>query len=310
MDKIILNEAVTDLYTIQDLIRWTISRFNAAEIYYGHGTDNAWDEALHLILPSLYLPLELPHDFYSARLTASEKYRVVDLVIKRVQQRIPVPYLTNKAWFCGHEFYVNEHVLIPRSPIGELIDQQFEGIITTSPMHILDLCSGSACIAIACAYVFPYAEVDAVDISEEALLVAERNIAEHNMENCVVPIRSDLFNDVPKIKYDLIVTNPPYVDQEDMNDLPNEYKVEPKLALEAGEDGLDLVYHILYQASDYLSDNGVLVCEVGNSMVHLIERFPMIPFKWLEFKRGGEGVFTLTKMQLEHSKEHLKPFVK
>lgn len=309
MDKILINEAVNDLYTVQDLIRWTISRFNAADIYYGHGTDNAWDEACHLIFPLLYLPLEFPETLYSSRLTASEKYRVVDQVIKRVQRRIPVPYLTNKAWFCGHEFYVNEHVLIPRSPIGELIDSAFDGIISGSPEHILDLCCGSGCIAIACAYVFPDAGIDAVDISQEALLVAEKNIADHGLENQVVPIHSDLFKSVPEIKYDLIVTNPPYVDQEDMSDMPEEFKAEPRLALEAGADGLDLVYQILFNADHYLSEKGVLICEVGNSAVHLTEQFPQIPFKWLTFEHGGEGVFVLTKQQLSQYKESIKPYI-
>lgn len=164
MDKIFVDEAVNELHTIQDMLRWSVSRFSAANIWYGHGTDNPWDEAVQLVLPSLYLPLDIPEDMRTARLTSSEKHRIVERVIRRVNERIPVAYLTNKAWFCGHEFYVDERVLVPRSPIGELINNHFEGLIGHQPQHILDMCTGSGCIAIACAYAFPEAEVDAVDI--------------------------------------------------------------------------------------------------------------------------------------------------
>ncbi|MDN6110724.1 MAG: 50S ribosomal protein L3 N(5)-glutamine methyltransferase, partial [Enterobacterales bacterium] len=179
MDKIFVDEAVNELHTIQDMLRWTVSRFNAANIYYGHGTDNPWDEAVQLVLPTLYLPMDIPEDMRSARLTLSERHRIVERVIRRVNDRIPVAYLTNKAWFCGHEFYVDERVLVPRSPIGELIDNRFSGIIDHNPSHILDMCTGSGCIAIACAYAFPEAEVDAVDISTDVLSVTEQNIQEH-----------------------------------------------------------------------------------------------------------------------------------
>ncbi len=165
MDKIFVDEAVNELQTIQDMLRWSVSRFSAANIWYGHGTDNPWDEAVQLVLPSLYLPLDIPEDMRTARLTSSEKHRIVERVIRRVNERIPVAYLTNKAWFCGHEFYVDERVLVPRSPIGELINNKFAGLISKQPQHILDMCTGSGCIAIACAYAFPEAEVDAVDIS-------------------------------------------------------------------------------------------------------------------------------------------------
>ncbi len=237
MDKIFVDEAVNELQTIQDMLRWSVSRFSAANIWYGHGTDNPWDEAVQLVLPSLYLPLDIPEDMRTARLTSSEKHRIVERVIRRVNERIPVAYLTNKAWFCGHEFYVDERVLVPRSPIGELINNKFAGLISKQPQHILDMCTGSGCIAIACAYAFPDAEVDAVDISPDALAVAEQNIEEHGLIHNVIPIRSDLFRDLPKVQYDLIVTNPPYVDAEDMSDLPNEYRHEPELGLASGTDG-------------------------------------------------------------------------
>ncbi|POE03534.1 50S ribosomal protein L3 N(5)-glutamine methyltransferase [Pectobacterium odoriferum] len=308
MDKIFVDEAVSELHTIQDMLRWAVSRFNAANVYYGHGTDNPWDEAIQLVLPSLYLPLDIPEDMYTSRLINSERQRIVERVIRRVNERIPVAYLTNKAWFCGLEFYVDERVLVPRSPIGELINNYFDEQLPKTPSHILDLCTGSGCIAIACAQAFPEAEVDAVDISSDALAVTEQNIQQHGLEYRVTPIRSDLFRDLPAIRYDLIVTNPPYVDEEDMFDLPQEFRFEPELGLAAGNDGLDLVRRILACAPDYLSDDGVLICEVGNSMVHLIEQYPDIPFSWLEFDNGGDGVFMLTQSQLVDCKTHFSAY--
>ncbi|MEH2921052.1 50S ribosomal protein L3 N(5)-glutamine methyltransferase [Samsonia erythrinae] len=308
MDKIFVDEAVSELHTIQDMLRWAVSRFNAANVYYGHGTDNPWDEAIQLVLPSLYLPLDIPEDIYASRLTTSERQRIIERVIRRVNERIPVAYLTNKAWFCGLEFYVDERVLVPRSPIGELINKAFGEHLPAAPKHILDLCTGSGCIAIACAYAFPEAEVDAVDISGDALAVTEQNIQQHGLDYRVTPIRSDLFRDLPEIRYDLIVTNPPYVDEEDMSDLPQEFRFEPELGLTAGNDGLDLVRRILACAPDYLSDDGVLICEVGNSMVHLIEQYPDIPFTWLTFENGGDGVFRLTRSQLLDCKTHFSAY--
>lgn len=298
MDKIFVEEAVSELHTLQDMIRWTVSRFNAANLFYGHGTDNAWDEAVQLILPTLYLPIDVPPHVLNSRLTGSERLRIVERVIKRINERTPIAYLTNKAWFCGLEFYVDERVLVPRSPIGELIEAQFQPWLNDEPVRIMDLCTGSGCIAIACAHAFPDAEVDAIDISTDALQVAEQNIQDHGMEQQVFPIRSDLFRDLPKEKYDLIVSNPPYVDQEDMNSLPKEFKHEPELGLAAGTDGLKLVRRILANAAGYLTDNGILICEVGNSMVHMMNQYDHIPFTWLEFENGGHGVFMLTRQQL------------
>lgn len=298
MDKIFVDEAVSELHTLQDMIRWTVSRFNAANLFYGHGTDNAWDEAVQLILPTLYLPIDVPPHVLNSRLTSSERLRVVERVIKRIKDRTPVAYLTNKAWFCGLEFFVDERVLVPRSPIGELIQAQFEPWLVNEPTRIMDLCTGSGCIAIACAHAFPDAEVDAIDISADALQVAEQNIQDHGLEQQVFPIRSDLFRDLPKEQYDIIVTNPPYVDQEDMNSLPDEFKHEPELGLAAGTDGLKLVRRILANAPHYLTEKGILVCEVGNSMIHLMDQYPHIPFTWLDFENGGHGVFLLTREQL------------
>jgi ribosomal protein L3 glutamine methyltransferase len=290
------------------MLRWTVSRLNAANVYYGHGTDNPWDEAVQLVLPSVFLPLDIPEDMHTARLTSSERHRIVERVIRRVNERVPVAYLTNKAWFCGMEFYVDERVLVPRSPIGELIDNRFSGILRDKPQHILDMCTGSGCIAIACAYAFPETEVDAVDISADALAVAERNIEAHGVENWVTPIRSDLFRELVSLQYDLIVTNPPYVDEEDMSDLPQEYRHEPELGLASGTDGLKLTRRILACAPDYLTEQGVLICEVGNSMVHLMEQYPEIPFTWLEFENGGDGVFMLTKQQLLDCAEYFTAY--
>ncbi|AXF76523.1 50S ribosomal protein L3 N(5)-glutamine methyltransferase [Erwinia tracheiphila] len=308
MDKIFVDEAVSELHTIQDMLRWSVSRFAAAELWYGHGTDNPWDEAVQLVLPTLYLPLDIPEDMRNACLTSSERHRIVERVIRRINERIPVAYLTNKAWFCGHEFYVDERVLVPRSPIGELINERFTAILPQEPTHILDMCTGSGCIAIACAYAFPQAEVDAIDISPGALAVTEQNIEQHGMEHHVTPIRSDLFRELPKTPYDLIVTNPPYVDEDDMSDLPGEYRHEPELGLAAGSDGLKLVRRIIACAPDYLSEQGVLICEVGNSMVHMVEQYPDVSFTWLEFSNGGDGVFMLTREQIVAAQHHFSMF--
>ena len=299
IETIAQDQVHNDLHSIKDYLRWAYSCFNRADVFYGHGQDNGWDEALQLVLSALHLPLDVPDDLFDGRLALSEKQAIIHLIKERLGRRVPVAYLTNSAWFCGLEFYVDERVLIPRSPIGELIQQGFGGLLKNSPKRILDMCTGSGCIAIACAEQFPNAEVDAVDLSFEALDVAEFNIERHQLTHRVFPIQSDLFTHLPQDQYDLIVTNPPYVDQDDIEDMPEEFRHEPMLALEAGEDGLVLVKRILAQAGEYLTKNGVLICEVGNSMVHLIEQYPTVPFKWIEFKQGGDGVFALTKPQLE-----------
>ena len=292
------DQVQNDLHSIKDYLRWVYSNFNRSDIFFGHGQDNPWDETIQLVLGGLQLPLDIPTDLYEGRLTQSERQRVITLLIARLSQRIPTAYLINSAWFCGLEFYVDERVLIPRSPIGELIQNRFAGLIRREPKRILDMCTGSGCIAIACADYFPEAEVDAVDLSVDALNVAEFNIERHHMTERVFPLQSDLFEQLPQEQYDLIVTNPPYVDEEDIDDMPAEFHHEPMMALEAGQDGLILVKRILAQAADYLTDDGVLICEVGNSMVHLIEQYPSVPFKWIDFKQGGDGVFALTKTQL------------
>ncbi|MBV7315015.1 50S ribosomal protein L3 N(5)-glutamine methyltransferase [Shewanella sp. NIFS-20-20] len=300
MDKIFVDEAVTELRTIGDMLRWAVSRFNDAGIFYGHGTDNAWDEAVSLVFHALHLPDEVGQQVIHANLTSSEKHKIVELILRRVRERLPVPYLTNVARFAGLDFYVDERVLVPRSPIGEMIANRFEPwLYNKSVNRVLDLCTGSGCIAIACAYEFEDAEVDAVDISEDALDVAQINIEGLGVMERVFPIQSDMFAAIPVgPQYDLIVSNPPYVDADDLSDMPAEFHHEPELGLASGRDGLDLTKRILANAADYLTEDGVLVVEVGNSMVHLMEQFPEVPFTWVSFNHGGDGVFVLTRDQL------------
>ncbi|AKC60650.1 50S ribosomal protein L3 N(5)-glutamine methyltransferase [Blochmannia endosymbiont of Camponotus (Colobopsis) obliquus] len=291
---------ITNLSTIVDLLRWTVSQFNNSTIVYGHGTDNAWDEALNLILPTLNLPINVPPEIYQSHLTQKEKIRLVKKIIQRIKTRIPVPYLTNQSWFCKLKFYIDRRVFIPRSPIGEIINNNFCNLLPHQPSHVLDLCTGSGCIAIAIATVYPKIKVDAVDISKKALQIAEINIQIHNMQKRVIPIYSNLFNDIPKIKYDLIITNPPYVKRNEINYLPKEFRIEPLLSLTGGCDGLQIIRRILTDSSKYLNKNGVLICEVGKNKEQLKKLYPHIPFYWIPLKNGGEGVFLLTKKQLNN----------
>lgn len=292
----------SELKTIRDFIRLAVSHFNAASLYYGHGTDNAWDEAIALILHALHLPHDINPTVLDARLTQEERTLLGKLIDLRVEKRIPVPYLTHEAWFSGLPFYVDERVLIPRSPIAELIENHFKPWIQVDEVHqILDLCTGSGCIAIACAMQFPDSIVDASDISTDALAVAKINALRHNVEDQITLIESDLFQSIPPKKYDIIVSNPPYVSAEEMFNLPNEFHHEPNMGLAAGTHGLDFAIRILRDAHHYLQPQGILIVEVGNSEHALTEKFPDVPFTWLDFERGGGGVFVLTAQQLaEH----------
>tara|TARA_R110000737_G_scaffold184255_1_gene207695 strand:- start:148 stop:1068 length:921 start_codon:yes stop_codon:yes gene_type:complete len=292
-------EVSEQLQTVNDYVRFGASQFNQAELYFGHGTNNAWHEALTLVMHHLALPQELTTEVMQCRLVMAERVAILQLFERRITEGLPAAYLTNQAMFCGLPFYVDERVLVPRSPIGELIENEFVGLIAEEPKRILDLCTGSGCIAIACAMSFPAADVDAVDLSIDALDVAQINIEGHGLSAQVIPIQSDVFSGVAGQSYDLIVSNPPYVDQEDVDALPQEYLHEPAMGLGSGLDGLDIVRQILAQAASHLNDNGVLICEVGNSQVHLTAAFPNVPFQWLAFERGGHGVFRLTKAQLE-----------
>lgn len=297
------SEAQQELCTVNDFLRWGVSQFNRAELYFGHGTDNPWDECLQLICFALHLVPKSSEELLQSRLTSTEKQAVTDLIVQRIEQKIPAAYLTNLAYFVGLPFYVNQDVLVPRSPIGELINNQFDGLISQAPERILDLCTGSGCIAIGCAYAFDEAEVDAADISPEALAIAEYNINNLAVADRVIPIQSDVFSNLKGQQYDLIVSNPPYVDAEDIADMPDEFQHEPAIGLASGNDGLDITRIILREAADLLTENGVLIVEVGNSMVHLQAEFDQVPFNWIEFENGGLGVFSITKAQLLQYKE-------
>ncbi len=285
------------LRTLRDYIRWAVSRFQAEQLFFGHGTDNAWDEARQLVLGALHLPWEMADSYLDCRLEDDERAHLQDLLQRRIEQRVPTAYLLGQAWFCGLPFIVDERVLIPRSPIGELIDRRFEPWLAQAPARVLDLCTGSGCIGIACAYEFLQAEVILADLSFEALEVASRNIEHHGLEDRVYTVQSDGFDGLPKQRFDLILSNPPYVDAEDIADMPNEFHHEPALALACGEDGLDLVRRILAQAADHLTETGTLIVEVGNSQVHVEALYPEVEFTWLEFARGGHGVFLLAASQ-------------
>lgn len=295
----------TELKTIRDYVRFATSQFNQAGIFYGHGTDNAWDEAMYLVLRTLHLP----HDTYpfvlDANLTTTEMETLSELIEKRVTKRIPVAYLIHEAYLSGLSFYVDERVLIPRSPIAELIENHFEPwIMYNDVQHILDMCTGSGCLAITCAKAFPEAQIDACDISSDALTVAKTNVLRHNAEAQVTLHQSDLFASLPPKKYSVIISNPPYVSAQEMADLPLEYKHEPSLGLAAGTEGLDFAVKILREAKAFLEPDGILIVEVGNSEHALADRFPNIPFTWLEFQHGGGGVFLLTAEQIsEYHKE-------
>ncbi|WP_300425347.1 50S ribosomal protein L3 N(5)-glutamine methyltransferase [uncultured Thalassolituus sp.] len=293
-------QAIEELRTIEDMVRWSVSRMSEAGLYYGHGSESPADDALMLVSHALSLPWAMAEQWYAARLTRLERESVIGLVEVRIEQRMPVPYITGVSWYCGRPYFVDERVLIPRSPIGELIENRFAPWWPEDkePERILDLCTGSGCIGIACAHEFADAAVELLDISFEALEVAEANIQEHNMADRVVALQSDLFT-AASGKYDLIISNPPYVDADDMSCLPEEYHHEPELALAAGEDGLDLVRIMLSQVRDYLTDDGVFVLEVGNSFPALAAAYPELPFIWPEFERGGHGVCVLHARDLD-----------
>jgi ribosomal protein L3 glutamine methyltransferase len=285
---------------IEHLIHSVAERFERTSLWYGHGTDNPLDEAAWLV----FAVLELSHDdapaVYADTVDAVKVAEVWRLAQRRIDERVPLAYLVRQAYFAGHEFYVDERVLVPRSPIAELINAQFSPWLNDELMRsAVDLGTGSGCIAIAIAHAFPDAVVDAVDISKDALAVAAINIERHGLRHRVTPVESDFFAALDGRQYDLIVSNPPYVDQPDLDAMPAEYHHEPRLGLAAGHDGLESIRKILQDASRFLTDNGILVCEVGNSQVALEMAFPKTAFVWLEFSEGGAGVFLLTKDDLQ-----------
>lgn len=295
---------VDGLATIRDMIRWGASRFNESDLYFGHGTDNALDEAAYLVAHALHLSPTIADRYLPATLMEEEKRHIANLFRYRVEERVPAAYLTQEAWFCGLSFYVDERVLIPRSPIAELIEQGFSPWFSGEPVSILEIGTGSGCIAIALAYAFPNTRIDAVDISLDSLTVAQMNLERHGVEGQVRLIQGDLFPDFEWVMepYDLIIANPPYVDREEMENLLPEYRHEPVLALAAGYDGLDNVRRILTDASRYLAREGLLVVEVGNSERALMMEYPDTPFIWPEFTRSESGgVFLMTEEGLRES---------
>lgn len=294
------NLTLSEVKSLRDMIHFGAAEFDNAALYYGHGTDNALDEAANLA----FFALKEAPDYSDERLDlglSKENINTINVFFqKRIITRQPAAYITHESWFAGLPFYVNENVLVPRSPIAELIEEEFQPWVQPEKVNaILDLCTGSGCIAIACAMAFPNAKVDAADISKTAIEVAEVNRAKYQLEARLNIIESDLFSNLQGKRYDLIVSNPPYVDAEDMANLPDEYTHEPALGLTAGDDGLELVIPMLRDAKHHLNPNGVLIIEVGNSEEALAERFPDVPFMWLSFEYGGEGVFMLDASEVE-----------
>ena len=312
-----LQEAADNLTTIRDFIRFGVTALRQYDAHLGQGTEDFFAESSALVLQTLALDWNANPDILDSKLLPSEKAEFMSLLERRINEKVPTSYLLNLAYFCEKPYYVDERVLIPRSPIAELINNRFapycldenhqpreaannlpENAQPKMPRRILDMCTGSGCIAIALAYAFPEAEVDATDISKEALEVAAINAEHHNKQFEVALLESDLFSKIPaENQYDLIVSNPPYVDAEDMADLPAEFLHEPELALAAGQDGLDLVRKMLAQAADYLTEDGLIVIEVGNSEWAMRQNFNTVDFYWLQFQKGGSGIFALTAAQ-------------
>lgn len=283
--------AETHLVCVLDFIRWGASRFIEENLAFGHGSDNALDEAAHLVIDALGLDPDLPDIYLQARLTPSERCAALDVIERRIDTRLPAPYLTGRAWFAGLEFFVDERVIVPRSPIAELIEAGFQPWLGhREPLAIMDLCTGSGAIAIACAVAFPDARVVATDASEDALAVARINADRHDAGPQLELIKADVFDGVPAQTFDLIVTNPPYVTRDEWQGLAPEYRHEPGFAFHGETDDLSLVSRLLFDAPDYLAEDGLLVLEVGYSAFLLEQQYPDLPITWVELARGGLGV--------------------
>jgi ribosomal protein L3 glutamine methyltransferase len=291
---------IQELETVRDWLRYAVSRFTAAELAFGHGMTNAYDEAAYLVLHTLRLPLDRLEPFFDAKLTHAERESLLDVIDRRVSQRIPAAYLTREAWLGEFRFYVDERVIIPRSYIAELLAEGLSPWIpeATRIQAALDLCTGSGCLAILLAHHFPNADVDAVDISSDALAVALRNVADHGLQGRVNLIRSDLLSNLTEKTYDLIVSNPPYVNAVGMEELPPEYRHEPQLALAGGDDGLDSVRTIVARAAEFLNPEGLLVVEVGQNRAATEAAFPRLPFVWLATPSAEDSVFLLRREDL------------
>ncbi len=294
-------ENTSDLITVRDHLRFAVSRFTAARLFFGHGSDNAWDEAVYLTLHTLSLPLDRLEPFLDARLLPDERKALLDIYRRRCEERLPAAYLTNEAWLGEHRFYVDDRVIVPRSFIAELLEEQLSPWVE-DPWAIhsaLDLCTGSGCLAILTALAFPEAQVDAVDLSEDAISVAERNVGEYELDDRITIIQSNAFDKVPGKRYDLIISNPPYVNAESVNRLPPEYLHEPEMALGSGEDGLDFTHIILREARQHLTDDGLLIVEIGHNRDELEAAYPNLPFTWLETSAGDQFVFMLQAADLD-----------
>ncbi len=293
-------EAKTQLSTVRDLLRFAVSRFNEAKLYFGHGTHNAYDEAAYLILHSLHLPLDTLEPFLDARLTSGELETVLHILERRVKERIPSAYLTHEAWLGDFRFYVDERVIVPRSFIAELLRDQLSPWVEDpeTVTSALDLCTGSGCLAILMAHAFPNADIDAADISPDALEVARRNVTDYGLEEHIRLVQSDLFSNLGEQRYDVIISNPPYVNAQSVEALPPEYRHEPELALGSGEDGLDATRVILREAPRHLNPGGILVVEIGHNRAAVETAFPDLSFNWLETSAGDEYVFLLEREQL------------
>ncbi len=294
------SSATSELHTVRDFLRFAVSRFHQAELFFGHGSSVAYNEAAYLILHTLHLPLDRLEPFLDARLTSSERTEVLNIIQRRVEERVPAAYLTNEALLGEYSFYVDERVIVPRSFIAELLRQGMSPWIPDPEIvsAVLDMCTGSGCLAIIAAHEFPYAHVDAVDLSPDALEVAAINIADYELQDRVELIQSDLFSQLAGRKYDLIISNPPYVDALSVAELPAEYLHEPKMSLGSGEDGLDATRIILEHAAEHLSDNGILVVEIGHNRDILEAAYPNLPFTWLDVTAGDQFVFMLHRNDL------------
>ena len=294
-------ENTSDLITVRDHLRYAVSRFTAARLFFGHGSDNAWDEAVYLTLHTLSLPLDRLEPFLDARLLPDERQALLDIYRRRCEERLPAAYLTNEAWLGEHRFYVDDRVIVPRSFIAELLEEQLTPWVE-DPWAIhsaLDLCTGSGCLAILTALAFPEAEVDAVDLSEDAIAVAERNVSEYELDDRISIIKSDAFTNLQGKRYDLIISNPPYVNADSVNRLPPEYLHEPEMALGSGEDGLDFPHIFLREARQHLTDDGLLIVEIGHNRDELEAAYPNLPFTWLETSAGDQFVFMLQAADLD-----------
>lgn len=288
-----------ELVTVADHLRWITTRFAAEDLCYGHGTDNAWDESLALVCGYLGLPWDKLEYVLGARLLEAEREALHQLTDQRIEQRVPVPYLVGEAWFAGYRFSIARGVVIPRSPVAELIRDEFMPWLTRPPGRVLDLCSGAGCIGIACARQFGEALVTLAELDPAAVQLASENVRLHGLEDRVRVVESDLFAAIDDTPFDLIVANPPYVDAEDLASMPPEYHHEPVAGLSGGRDGLDLVRRILAEAGARLATDGLLVVEVGNSSAALLRAFPNLPFAWPDFEYGGHGVFVVDRRGLE-----------